>query len=139
MKLLPARAGLHNILVRLGLPLPRSEVEEMRLLDRWEAEVAARISLVAVLMAATAYGSAMFATFSFPPIPSSIVKIVFVVIGGLSLAAFVSALSAVRLGWRSMLPSPSPSFGVGIALGLAVAPLGVLVGVAGLLFAGVDS
>lgn len=118
------------------VPAPMTEAQLGRLLDRWEAELAAKLAVASTVFALTTPAAATLAGAAFPGLLSGARLVLVAAVSVLSLFGLLSALSALGLCLRSGLGEPSWLVKVGVPLSIVVSFFMLLAGAGALFLSG---
>jgi len=134
--LVPRHKSLPDLAFAYGLPAPTSEVQMERVLDRWEAEVAAKLAVASALLALGTLPAAGIARLVFTPGLEAAGVVVLAIVAAAALFGLLSGLSAISLTLRARLGDPSLFVKLGVPLAMVVCFLLLGLSAAAFLLAG---
>lgn len=111
--------SLTDLSLAYGLKAPTTEGQMERVLDRWEAEVAARLAVASALLALGTLPAAGIANLVFPGGLEGAGLAVLAIVAACALFGLLSGLSAISLTLRAGLGDPSLFVKLGVPLAMA--------------------
>jgi len=118
VRFVPRPKGLKVPAEAYGLPLPTTEAQVGRLLDRWEGELEAKLAVAAALFAFSTPAVAAWVNAAVPHLLDGALIVTLAIVAALSLFGIPSGLSALSLTLRSGLGDASLFVKIGVPLSM---------------------